>query len=61
MNNDEHRATRVMDVGRMLQEGWTPSELLKAGWGEGDYWRAIHLQGLLPRRAARRHREGVNI
>ena len=43
-HGNERRAKRVLRVADLLREGWTPSSLLEAGYKQGTYWRAVHMQ-----------------
>ena len=44
INQRDHRRTwRIMRLAEMLRQGWTPSSLKEEKFGEGTYWRAVHL------------------
>ena len=42
---NEQRTWRVMRIADMLRQGWAPSSLRQAGYGEGSFWRAVHMFG----------------
>ena len=44
VQKNERRTWRIMRLAAMLREGWTPRSLMEAGWGEGNFWRAVHMQ-----------------
>ena len=44
VQQDDRRTWRITRMTELLRAGWTPRSLRDAGWGEGNFWRAVHMQ-----------------